>query len=55
MWGIGIVQNLDAAATELYLGYRQYSFDNDTASATDPSDLGIENLRTLVGGARVKF
>ncbi len=24
-WGIGVVQNIDAAAMELYLSYRQYS------------------------------
>jgi hypothetical protein len=27
LWGIGVVQNIDAAAMEIYLGYRRYSID----------------------------
>jgi hypothetical protein len=27
LWGFGVVQNVDAAAMELYLGFRQYSVD----------------------------
>ena len=28
VWGIGITQNIDAAATELYLNYRHFSADS---------------------------
>jgi hypothetical protein len=47
-YGLGIVQNIDAAATELYLGYRNHSF-----SATGAGS--IEDFTTVVGGARIKF
>jgi hypothetical protein len=53
IWGVGIVQNLDAAATELYLGWRHYSadiVDNGGATTLDTEDLDI-----VMGGARVKF
>jgi hypothetical protein len=53
VWGVGIVQNIDAAATELYLGWRHYSADvtdNGGAKTLDTEDLDI-----VVGGARVKF
>jgi hypothetical protein len=51
VWGVGIVQNLDAAATELYLGWRHYKAD-----VTDENgSLDVEDLDIIVGGARVKF
>lgn len=40
-WGGGVVQAIDAAAMDLYIGYRTY-------------DLG-ETVQTAVAGARVKF
>jgi hypothetical protein len=51
VWGLGIVQNIDAAATEVYLGYRH--FDADVTS--EGARLNTENFQALVGGARVKF
>jgi hypothetical protein len=47
-WGLGVVQVIDAAATELYLGYRNHSFSAVGA-------VGIEDFSTLVAGARIKF
>ncbi len=34
MWGLGIVQNIDAASMELYVGYRRHSLDRDAAGLT---------------------
>jgi hypothetical protein len=51
VWGVGITQNIDAAATELYLNYRHFSAD-----ITD--DLGkvpTEDFDAVIAGARVKF
>ena len=31
MWGLGVVQNIDAAATEIYVAYRRHSLDRDIA------------------------
>ncbi len=46
-FGFAIVQNIDAAALELFLFYRQYSLDRD---AEDFEDINIAGL-----GGRVKF
>lgn len=42
MFGGGIVQAIDAAAMDIYVGYRQYDIDS-------------EAVQTVVGGARIKF
>lgn len=42
MWGFGAVQAIDAAAMDLYVGARFYDAEG-------------EDLRTVVGGARIKF
>jgi hypothetical protein len=34
MWGLGVVQNIDAAATEIYLAYRRHSVDRAVAAGT---------------------
>jgi hypothetical protein len=47
VWGLGIVQNLDAAAMELYLSYRNYSGENAGVEAKD--------MDIVMGGARIKF
>jgi len=53
VWGIGITQNIDAAATELYLNYRHFSADikNNGGQTTLPT----EDFDAVIGGARVKF
>ncbi len=47
IWGVGVVQSIDAAAMDLYLGYRNYS-----ASATG---LDLQDISVLAAGARIKF
>jgi hypothetical protein len=47
-WGIGAVQAIDAAAMELYLGYR--NFDAETA----PAD-ALDQLHVVTAGARIRF
>lgn len=44
-WGLGVVQAVDSAAMDLYLGWRQY----------DLGDAGIDNIDTVIAGARIKF
>jgi hypothetical protein len=66
VWGIGIVQNIDAAATELYLGYRHFEADITCtgaggvgvctgAAGAAPTKLSTEDANFVFGGARVKF
>ncbi len=51
-WGFGAVQHFDAAATELYLGYRLYS--TDTEGAVGPAN-SFKDLAMVMGGMRIKF
>ncbi len=48
IWGLGIVQKVDAAAMELYAGYRHYEADLNTLEPT-------EDFQTFVTGARIKY
>ena len=47
VWGLGVVQHIDAAAMELYLSYRNYSGE---ANGNDAKDMDV-----VMGGARIRF
>jgi hypothetical protein len=47
MWGLGVVQVLDAATTDLYLGYRRFS--------TEDNLIKNETIGIISAGARVRF
>jgi predicted porin len=49
IWGLGVVQNIDAAAMELYLAYKNHSVDFEN-SVVDTDDTQL-----VIGGARIKF
>jgi hypothetical protein len=49
MWGIGVVQHIDAAAMEVFLAYKNFEFLSD-GFVQDGSD-----FQTVVGGARIRF
>jgi hypothetical protein len=70
IWGIGITQNVDAAASQLYLGYRNFDAEirctGATAAAgvcagpaqpvgTPSKSLPVEQFHAIVGGAVVRF
>jgi len=67
VWGLGIVQKFDAAATDIYLGYRHFDADiTCTGAATAQGacagtaggaakKLPTEGIDVIVGGARVLF
>lgn len=46
-YGVGIVQKIDSAATEIYLGARNYHYDRTNANFSD--------IQAVLTGARVKF
>ncbi|GAA6212096.1 hypothetical protein NBRC116602_18370 [Hyphomicrobiales bacterium 4NK60-0047b] len=48
VYGFGVVQKVDAAAMELYAGFRHYEADLDSGVAT-------EDFVTVITGARIKF
>ncbi|KAB2915079.1 MAG: hypothetical protein F9K29_13810 [Hyphomicrobiaceae bacterium] len=50
-WGLGVVQNIDAAAMELYAAYRNYSAD----IVVGTTDARVEDFSMVMTGARIKF
>ncbi|HWB44512.1 MAG TPA: hypothetical protein VG900_03660 [Hyphomicrobiaceae bacterium] len=56
MWGLGVVQNIDAAAMEMFLSYRDYSASfGSLAGAPYDVGQGLNDMRILMAGARIKF
>ncbi|WP_072384929.1 porin [Hyphomicrobium sp. CS1BSMeth3] len=51
-WGVGIVQNVDAAAMEFWLAYKNYSLDSAQFNATVG---GAEDLHMFTAGTRIRF
>jgi hypothetical protein len=47
LWGLGVVQNIDAAAMELFLSYKNFS--------ADVPGQDIKDFDVVMGGARIKF
>jgi predicted porin len=54
-WGIGVVQNIDAAAMELFLSYRQYQLDFQTGPGIGFATPGGDDLSIIMSGARIRF
>ncbi len=56
MWGVGIVQNIDAAAMELYLSYKVFSGDLTSAAGNSfTGAVSLEDFSMVMGGARIRF
>jgi hypothetical protein len=56
LWGVGVVQHIDAAAMELYLSYRQYSASFDSLAGGPFGTAGnMDDLSIVMGGARIRF
>jgi hypothetical protein len=51
VWGLGIVQHIDAAAMEVFLSYRNYSGDVTRDGRTQDAD----DMQVVIGGARIRF
>ena len=47
-WGLGVVQEVDAAAMSLWLKYRNYAADDSTATA-------FEDMNKVTFGALINF
>jgi hypothetical protein len=60
-WGLGAVQTIDAAAMDLYIGFRHYSgnviMGDSVTNATDAEQIpgGIHDIRFIQVGARIQF
>lgn len=51
IWGLGIVQYIDAAAMQLYIGYRHHEFEAGLSSGT----VAFEDFDTVLAGGRIEF
>jgi predicted porin len=49
VWGLGVIQNVDAAALELYLSYKNLSVDDAQVGNIN------EDAHVVLSGARIKF
>ena len=61
IWSLGVTQNIDAAAMQLYLGYHNYSVDavllNQSATATNQRARSnpIDDMSLVFTGATIRF
>jgi hypothetical protein len=61
IWGVGITQNVDAAASTIYLGYRNFEADvgcnvvGCAGAVAGAGKLATEEIHVVVGGAIVRF
>ena len=55
-WGLGAVQTIDAAAMDLYIGYRTYQADA-TISGGPANQIpgGLQDIWFIQAGARIQF
>ena len=51
MWGIGVVQHIDAAAMEVFLAYKQFSAEVSLGAASADAD----DFSVVMSGARIRF
>lgn len=54
-WGTGTIQNVDQAATRLYLEYRHYENSSERISGNGGSRHVDTDFDLILGGARTKF
>lgn len=50
-FGLGLVQRVDAAATDLYLSFRQY----DATNIANTAAVGDDTVNVVMGGMRISF
>jgi predicted porin len=60
VWGIGIVQNVEAAAMDLFLAYRNFSADlvvsnTGTTFSGSPASRAVEDMQIVMTGAIIRF
>ena len=55
VYGLGVVQHIDAAAMELFLSYRRYSADTTLLPFGNGPKVTLDDMDVVMGGARIKF
>lgn len=54
-YGFYLVQNVDIAATELYLGFRKYTYSEDLGVPPAAPVSGMKDVNAIMAGARIKL
>lgn len=57
IWGLGVVQHIEAAEMQIYLGYRRYSADFELVDGTGASTAaaGVRDFDTVIAGSKIAF
>jgi hypothetical protein len=57
VWGLGVVQHIEAAEMQVYVGYRRHSvsFDIVDQAGTSVPAASIEDFDTLIAGSKIAF
>jgi hypothetical protein len=56
VWGLGIVQHVDAAAMEVFLAYRRYTTEVTSPAGNDLSGtVSFNDFAVIMSGARIRF
>ena len=56
VWGLGVVQHIEAAEMQLYVGYRNHQADFDLVSSGGAvAPAGIDDFHTVISGAKIGF
>jgi hypothetical protein len=57
VWGLGVVQAIDAASMDVFLAYRRYSaeLENVPGGGFGQNTLSVSDFGVVLGGARIKF
>lgn len=57
VWGFGVVQHIEAAEMQVYLGYRRHDFDFDLVNAAGNAVAGenLESFQSVVMGSKISF
>lgn len=57
VWGLGVVQHIEAAEMQIYIGYRHHEADFDLVDGAGAgvSGSGLESFDTIVMGSKIAF
>ncbi|MCB1514486.1 MAG: porin [Hyphomicrobiaceae bacterium] len=57
VWGFGVVQHIEPAEMQIYIGYRHHDFDFDLVDAAGNATTGesLESFRSVVIGSKISF
>ena len=58
-WGVALVQYIDAAAMEIYVGYKNYSLSTEgfigTNTSLNKSQGGVNDISAVMAGTKINF